>query len=228
MKREYDTKDGQTIDMLNQLIDQRAERIGIMIRHSERFFAEDAREEPFMGLTENGKEYAFRFGAALRPDFAPEIYSSFMGRCIETAYLIEKGFTRQHGLPLPDYVSINRELGPVYIHDVDAAVSLLSKIGDRQFLRKWFDGNIDQKVIDNPEKTAAGLCEYMVDKLNSSGNSRLVVCVSHDWNLYPIKEFKLNLRLEDSEDIGYLDGLVFFKAGSRFYLTCHQCDPVQL
>jgi hypothetical protein len=56
----------------------------------------------------------------------------------------------------------------------------------------------------------------------------MAVSITHDWNLYPLKEFKLGLRHEECGDVGYLEGIVCFEKNGCFYMTHHQAKPVQL
>ena len=60
------TRDKETLLMIKSLIDQGVEKISIIMRHSARYFGQDPRMEPFLGLTETGKGYAVNLGQADR------------------------------------------------------------------------------------------------------------------------------------------------------------------
>ena len=227
MKRHHDLRAEQTLTTLNQLLDRGVEKISLIIRHSERFFSEDAQMEPFMGLTPEGKAYAAQLGAALRPGPSLQLHSSFFGRCIETAYLIDKGYTRANN-HLLDHNCTQQMLAPFYIKDIGTAIHMVEDQGSKQFLRNWFDNRIDDTVMEHPEKTADRLCEFMVDRIQSMDGTGVSLCVSHDWNIFPIKEFKMKMPHETGGDVGYLDGLAFYRENDQFWLTSHQCDPVAL
>lgn len=220
-------RSGQTIDTINQLLDNGIRKISVLIRHSDRTFTKDANLEPFMKLTDEGKEFAFEFGAGLRPTPLPKLYSSFLGRCIETAYLIDKGFTKKHNRTL-EHNCINDMLTPFYVIDIEETVHRVKKQGNDLFLRNWFDKRIDERIMENPEKTADSLSEFMIEHIKESDENRMAVCVSHDWNIYPLKEFKLGLKHETAGDVGYLDGVVFFEKENQYYITNHQTGPVLL
>ncbi|MBT3176204.1 MAG: histidine phosphatase family protein [Desulfobacula sp.] len=227
MTPKYQVRTKQTIDTINDLMDSGVNKISVLIRHSERFFSEDAGLEPFMGLTDKGKEFAFDFGAGMRPNTMPKLYSSFLGRCIETAFLIDKGFTKQNNQNL-DHNCMDPMLSPFYVSDIDKAIPLIKKLGNNSFLREWFDNRIDENIMENPRKTSDILSEFMVEKIKKLKHNQIAICASHDWNIYPLKEFKLDLKHESAGDVGYLDGLVFFEKENQYYIKNYQTRPVLL
>jgi len=68
----------------------------------------------------------------------------------------------------------------------------------------------------------------MKEKIKNLKENQIAICVSHDWNIYPLKEFKLDLKLEVAGEVGYLDGLVFFEKENQYYITNFQTDPILL
>ncbi len=227
MTLKYELKTEQTINTINKTIDQGADKISVLIRHSDRFFSNETKTEPFMGLTDQGKDFAFDFGCKLRSNPLPRLYSSFIGRCIETAYLIDKGFTKQNRIFL-DHICLTDILGPLFVKDVEKAMKIFKNQETNLFLREWFDKRIDENIMENPEKTSDNLCEFMIEQIKSLKENQIALCISHDWSIFPIKEFKMNLKHETSGDIGYLDGLIFFEKDSKYYITNYQSDPILL
>ncbi|RLC05168.1 MAG: histidine phosphatase family protein [Deltaproteobacteria bacterium] len=227
MAKEYKLKAKQTMDTINYLLDDGIKKISLIIRHSARFFTEETRLEPFMGLTDEGKDFAFDFGAAIRPNPVPKLCSSFMGRCIETAFLIDKGFTQKNNQTI-DHNCLERMLTPFYVKDIEKALPLIEKQGNDLFLRNWFDNRIDDTIMENPEKTADLLSEFMVEQIKNLKKNQIAICVSHDWNIFPLKEFKLGLKHETAGDVGYLEGIVFFEKDNQYYMTHYQTDPILL
>lgn len=218
MTRQYKARATQTLDAIHQLHQDGVNKISIILRHSERLFTEDPNLEPFMPLTPAGRDLAFNFGKALPPPLVPVLFSSYIGRCIETAYLIDKGFTHQHDIQTGHPQTCD-EFAPFYIKDVNRVIALLNDYKERDFIKRWFNSRFDAGIIDDPAKTADKLCLVMAERLNQLQDSQIAVCVSHDWNLYPLKEFKLNQPLENSEDVGYLEGVLFFSLKGRLHIS---------
>ncbi len=227
MNNKNNIKFERILNIVSGLRNQGIEDIAVLIRHSERHFTKEAQMEPFMTLTEKGKQYAMDFGRALGSNFIPRLYSSFFGRCIETAYLIDKGFSNHHGHVLSN-PSTEGLLTPFYVLDVHKVVDEILKYGSPNFIRRWFDDQIDEKIIAKPDETAKTICNYMADHLENQKKNELTICVTHDWNIFPVKEFDLGMTHEKYGDIGYMDGLVFFKAQDAVYLTCYHVEPKQI
>ncbi len=228
MTRDYKVNTAQTIETINALLDDGVQKIGAMIRHSDRFYSDEAIMEPFMGLTNKGKGYAYDFGTQLRVQHPPKLYSSLMARCVETAYLIDKGFTKQHGINL-DHNCMEHTLFAFYINDWVKALRHVSKTGTHPFLRSWFNRELDDDIMQNPIDTTNRMVDFMVEKVSQLENNQVAICVSHDWNIFPIKEFKLGLTHEEYGDVGYLDGVVFFEKDNQFFITSYQAkEPIPL
>ncbi len=224
MKLKHEVRARQTVETITGLLDDGIQKISVIIRHSDRFFPKEARMEPFMGLTDAGKSFALELGKSLPANPVPKLFSSTLGRCIETAYLIDKGYTQQHRTPVPHNITSDH-LAPFYIKDIEKAIHLVEAQGSERFIRSWFDNKIDDGVMENPEKTSAILSEYMTDRLKLLNGNEIAVCVSHDWNIFPLKEFKLGLAHETKGDVGYLDGVVFYEKEGQYFVTSFQCDP---
>ncbi len=224
MKLKHEVRARQTVETITGLLDDGIQKISVIIRHSDRFFPTEARMEPFMGLTDAGKSFALELGKSLPANPVPKLFSSTLGRCIETAYLIDKGYTQQHSTLVPHNITSDH-LAPFYIKDIEKAIHLVEAQGSERFIRNWFDNKIDDGVMENPEKTSAILSEYMTDRLKQLNDNEIAVCVSHDWNIFPLKEFKLGLAHETKGDVGYLDGVVFYEKEGQYFVTCFQCDP---
>jgi broad specificity phosphatase PhoE len=224
MNREYPVRSDQTLTVIQQLRHRDITKIAAIVRHSERFYGTTPSSEPFMGLTPAGMEYAVEMGQNFPAAPLPRLYSSPFGRCIETAYLIDKGFTRQHGIGLP-HNQPREQLAPFYIKDIKKALNLLKELGTRIYIRNWFDNRLDETVMENPATTTASLIRFMTERVNDLADNEIAICVSHDWNIFPLKEFALGLTHEEAGDIGYLDGVVFFENDGQMYITSYQAEP---
>ena len=221
--RYYDLKSQQTLETIQTLLERGIDRMSVIVRHSDRHYHKDPRMEPFMGLTDTGKSYALDMGKAF-PAIPPRLFASHFGRCIETAYLIDKGYTVTHGR-YPDPVETCDLLAPFYIQDIEKAMVLMMTMGSRTFIRSWFNRDLDPGIMEDPEITTDRLCAFMTDRLDGLLGPGIAVCVSHDWNIFPIREFRLGLTHEDAGDVGYLDGVVFYRENGQVFAQTHQSGP---
>ena len=217
----------ETLTTILNLLDRGVDRFCVIMRHSDRHYPSDPAMEPFMGLTETGKDLALGLGERLPLKPYPAFFSSPFGRCIETACIMDKGYIKAHGR-FNGHNTLATELSPFYIKDFQKALDLVNEIGTDAFLRQWFDGGIPGSVMTDPRESADIIARFMAGCLKSLGDSRIALCVSHDWNLYPLKEFKLGLPLETTERVGYLESVALFEQDGRTYLTNFQQDPVPL
>ncbi|MCP3940974.1 MAG: histidine phosphatase family protein, partial [Desulfobacteraceae bacterium] len=218
MKLKHEVRTRQTIETITGLLEDGIQKISVIIRHSDRFFSKEAKMEAFMGLTEAGKSFALELGKALPKNPVPKLFSSSLGRCIETAYLIDKGYTQQHKTFVPHNITSDH-LAPFYIKNFEKAIHMVETQGSEHFIRNWFDNKIDKEIMENPENTSAILSQYMIDRLKQLNDNEIAICVSHDWNIFPLKEFKLGLDHETKGDVGYLDGVVFYENDGQYFVT---------
>lgn len=224
--RYYELKSQQTLDTIQTLLDRGIDQMSVMVRHSDRHYHKDPRMEPFMGLTGKGKTYALDMGKAF-PALEPRLFASHFGRCIETAYLIDKGYTLTHGR-CPDPVETCDLLAPFYIKDIEKALTQMITVGSKAFIRAWFDRSLDPGVMEDPETATEKLCAFMTERLDALEGPGVSVCVSHDWNIFPIREFRLGLTHEEAGDVGYLDGVVFYREKGQVFALTHQSRPTPL
>lgn len=220
-------RDKETLDTIAKLLDNGAEKISVIMRHSDRFFHKDSAMEPFMGLTEKGKDAAMELGTRLPATPRPRLFSSPFGRCIETAYLIDKGYIKANGI-FNGHNAQAVELSPFYIKDMHKAVDMVIEAGNPVFLRQWFDREVSEDVMLDPEDAANTITEFMANQIKEIEPGEIAVNVSHDWNLFPLKEFKLGLPHEKFGTVGYLEGVAVFEKQGKNYITGYQQSPVPL
>ncbi|MBF0204608.1 MAG: histidine phosphatase family protein [Desulfamplus sp.] len=224
MRPEEKIRDQETIDTINKLLDDGAEKMSVIMRHSDRFFHKDSSMEVFMGLTEKGKDFAMKLGTQLPKNPRPRLFSSHFGRCIETAYLIDKGYIKAHGL-FNGHNSQSLELSPFYITDIHKAIALVNDLGNINFLRKWFNHEISEEIMLNPETAAQTIADFMVKQMDALEQGEIALCVSHDWNLFPLKEYKLKLPHEEYGTVGYLESVIIFEKEGENYIVNYQQEP---
>ena len=229
MAPKYDINSGQTLETLKKLSAGSVDGICVLMRHSERDYHENAAMEPFMGLTENGKTAAADLGAALPAGFDPAIFSSHFGRCIETAYLIDKGFTRQNGQFSPHPV-ISADLSPFYIRHIETAIQMVEEMTPDRFLRAWFNREIPETVMEDPQQAALRITSFLKEQLDreKSGRQPVSICVTHDWNIFPVKEYIMGLSHEKDGPVGYLDAVFLLRKNKRYFMASRQKEPLEV
>lgn len=210
--------------LIGDLRDHGISNIAVLIRHSARVYDDkDPLREPFMELTDEGKELSYEFGRHLPTDSLVRFFSSPVCRCVETAYQMEKGNISKGGMTETN--KIRRALNAYYLNDLLAVMKRIDEIGSVAFFREWFNYKIPLSDMADPEESGQILLKYFVDSLSGMQNGHLDIHVTHDWNLYLLKEYYLNLTLEDVGKAEYLEGVILYQEGGEFYITNHQTEP---
>ncbi len=227
MLKKQKIRNQETLSTIIKLIDDGIDKFVVMMRHSDRYFSEDAAMEPFMGLTEKGKDYALLLGENLPLTPSPRFFSSYFGRCIETACIMDKGYSKKYGR-FNGHNVLNADLSPFYIKNIKNALKMVNETGSNEFLRKWFNNDISEQTMENPAKTADIISTCLKNRLKELNSKEIAICVSHDWNLFPLKEYKLGLKHEDFGAVGFLESVIVFENKGNYYITNYQKEPVIL
>ncbi len=213
-------------DIIRNLSDRGIKKMSVMMRHSARHYNwEQPKEEPFLMLTEEGKEFAYNLGKTLPPGFTLKFYSSVVGRCIETAYLIDKGYVSQGGIT--DHNMMEPCLSPSYVKKPFELMKILQETSPN-FIRQWFNGEISAEIIAPPQGAAHNIINMLESKLENLPENHINLGISHDWNLYLVKEYIMGLKHEDVGRVAYLEGLIVYREQGKTYVVNHQCKPVEL
>jgi len=188
----------------------------IVLRHAARHYDSDnPLNEPFMGLTEEGKNMAFDWGRRFPINTCLNFFSSNIGRCIETAYLIDKGYAAAGGRTRTNV--IESTLSPFYVRDVRRLFE--TYFNESDFFPQWFAGDIPSDVISPPEKIARTQRSFWEQRLEDESQSveGWDIGVTHDWNLYVLRYCFLGLPYEVQKKVDYMDGVIVYreKAGCR-------------
>lgn len=214
----------QTLTIIKRLHKQGINKIAAIMRHSERHYdLDNPAVEPFMSLTETGKDLSFRFGEQLPPGVFVRAFSSFIGRCIETAYLIDKGYTSKEGETHSN--SVELFLSPFYAKNPAEIFKTFLESGSLNFIRSWLNGDFSSKIIDDPKDSARKIVSFAKDQLAQSLENHIDISITHDWNLYLVKEVFLGLKHEEAGKIEYLEGVILYVHNNELFITNHQTDP---
>jgi broad specificity phosphatase PhoE len=212
-----------TLELIHGLVDQGIEKMSILMRHSARHYdLEHMEREPFLALTEKGKELSFNLGKELPAGMLLRPYSSVFGRCVETAYLIDKGYVSQGGQTVHN--RIEDLLAPSYVKKpFELSKILRARLPD--FVRHWFEGNISAEIIDPPNQAARAIAHMLAEKLEEQPEKQINLAISHDWHLYLVKEQIMGLKHEDVGRVDYLEGVAIYRQDGRTYIMNHQRQP---
>ncbi len=221
----YDLKAEQTVALLHSSAAVADGGVAAILRHSARYYPEKPEQEVFMTLTEEGKVFACDFGKQLKEGMKPRLFSSFITRCMETAYLVGSGYAMAYGqFSAPPVVA--RELTPFYLKDIPAAIARQQHVGHDVYLRMWLNGELPVKEIEDPEISAREICSFMERELDGLNQGEVGIAVTHDWNLFPVKDFFLQQRHEEVGNVGYLEAVVLFRQAGQLYLQGISGDKV--
>jgi len=216
----------KTLQVLRDLHDQGVSNYAVLMRHADRPI-DSAENDLLMQITEEGKEAAEKFGQGLPANSVIRFFASPVDRCVETAEYIEKG-AQSIGIRTEAPRKMDR-LYAFYIHDLLAADSILYEMFARdewaQFFRNWFEGKYPPEIIGDAREAAETLLNTLLQLLQQPGGN---ICVSHDTNLFLIKEYYLGLRPEDYEYIQFLEGVIVYEQAGDFYIVNHQTESRKL
>lgn len=216
-----------TLELVNQLTDEGADHIVLLMRHSAREF-EPGRHDLLNPLTDEGRELARMLGERLPKSLNIRGYSSPAERCIETADLIMAGHESAGGA-----VSRNRvmeALGVFYVLDqMKMYMAMQAAGGLTDFLNRWYAGQVGRDILMPPDLAAGIIAGLVAEKLEQgSTEPQLDLLVSHDFTLYTIKDRLLGQDSNSYPDVHFLDGIAFFRREGRHYIQSHHADAVAL
>ncbi len=214
----------ELISVIDDLHKTGINKFSIIMRHSARHYDDDFQKEPFMPLTEEGRNFAYQLGKELPADLSARFFSSFIGRCIETAYLIDKGYTNNKKVITANNI-VSEKIAPFYIVDFQKLTGIILEQETSVFIRNWIDGKIPESVLMNAKKASSSMFTFMLEKFKEMSKNSIDIFVSHDWNMFLLKEFGTGLKHEDFGKIEYLEGLVLFEKNEEIFITHHQTEP---
>ena len=216
-----------TVKTIKTLRSRGIHRMLVVLRHSARFYRPNMPKiEPFLGLTEEGKDYSLRLGSELPTDTSLRLFSSPVGRCIETAYLVDKGNTAAGGRCETN--KIKPKLTAFYVKDIAEIFKGIKQRSIAGFFRDWFDGKVPEEVMGNPLETRDIILDLLLGILKETNDPVIDIAISHDWYMYVLKEHFLKQPLEEFGQVQYLEGAAIFEKQGKLYIVNHQSDPVPI
>ena len=197
MNRSSDSEQNHTLKLVNYLHNEGIENMAVLIRHGDRYYdREDLQNEAFMPLNEKGKQDAYEFGLQLPKTQSYRFFSSRAGRCIETAYQIEKGCIENGAKTTVNIVAPH--LRGFFVIDGKKVVSRLYDVGATPFIQSWLRGKVSEKLMLPPKQAIkeqvdpiiAGLIPSFDQSVTEAeinlpiAGSRKRVCNRSIWNWY--------------------------------------------
>ncbi|MCZ6869150.1 MAG: histidine phosphatase family protein [Gammaproteobacteria bacterium] len=197
-----------------------------VVRHAAREYVE-GRHDLENPLTDEGRSMALSFGERLPADLTVRAYSSPVERCVDTAGLILEGHRAKGGAA--ERHRVVEGLGLFFILDQRKMFRLMRDVhgGGQGFIRAWCDRRIGEDVVIPAQDAARIMLSMLASKL-PPGESALTVGVSHDFNLFMLREQLLGMRLEDHGHVEYLDGIVVFEDADGVWVEAPGVAPIAL
>lgn len=178
----------------------------LLVRHAERGPVVDLARHHEVLLTPAGLAAAKTSGERLRachPQGQLAFAHSPIERCGQTARSLHEGAA------VGAVVGEVDALGSAYLRD-PARVAQAYQDGGRDFVRSWFDGDVDERII----ASCAVVAQLQIEALTSLlQHHPAVVAVSHDWNIAALREHALGARFEEVGWPEFLDGVVVTHRG---------------
>jgi hypothetical protein len=209
---------------VNRLFKQGIQKMSVLLRHGDRHYdPANLRNEPFLPLTEHGKQQSYEFGLQLPSEPYYHFFSSPVIRCVETAYQIEKGCIKRGAKTQVNIIIPN--LGPFFVKDRSAVLSHCVVEGPEVFFQSWLRGQISEKIMLPPKLAIRQQLPQIMARLAEQDHLNLNLYVTHDVNLYLIREFCLGQVIEEVGRIDPLEGLVFFEQDGLVQVSNHLGPP---
>ena len=215
----------ETIEQVRKLKQAGIQSMIVFMRHSAREYNIKVPDEQNL-LTDEGRDFAFQFGKALPPG-EYRLFSSLIERCVDTSNHIDKGLRERRSPTTTNQKIPGMEF--FYNRDLKKVFEFIRQAGGiPEFLRKWFDGQAPEDAIQDSNSASQVIMAALKNRLALAKENTIDICVSHDWNLYLVKEKYMDLPHEVNDKVEYLDGLFLYQNDGRSFITNHQTDPVEI
>ncbi|NHI94876.1 MAG: histidine phosphatase family protein [Candidatus Lokiarchaeota archaeon] len=177
----------------------------LLLRHAERDYSSDPRDDFKCLLTEQGKKDAYSFGERLLKlnKKIDVIKTSPIKRCVQTAKAIINGAQSDCS------IIYSKKLGDpgVFVSDEKIAFKTFLDIGILNLVQKLVNGENLPGLIEINEAVKHFLNEVISDLKEFSG---IVLYISHDAIIGSIASYLSSIPLDSDNWITYLDGPSFY------------------
>lgn len=185
-------------------------RVYLLIRHGERrhITPQDSDGGAHVGLTDKGREQAFRLGTLFPATGDAAYFSSPVGRCVETAQRIGLG-RESVGGPAAAPVQVLDSLGDFFVKDFDQYHAVLNE----KFypsICQWIADGVHPAYLPLAER-AEEMRKMMFDK----GSARFNIFASHDAWIVPCLAHFCHFKFTPGVWMNFLTGLAFVVEGGK-------------
>lgn len=182
-----------------------SKNIAILIRHSIRYPAVNC-DATKSHLTPEGKKLAFWYGTKLPKDRKIKIFHSPVKRCKQTAKYIKDGF-ESLGKNIESFEE--KQFLDIAVINLDKFHEITRKLGPEKSIRKWLNKKIDMEILNDSKKVLKETLDGILNCIKKNAEEKyLYIYVDHDGQIFPIKEFILNLKHEETGWPDCLDGII--------------------
>ena len=218
-----------TARLVNETFAEGVERAVLLMRHSARTFDRNI-HDLLNPLTEHGRNLSLRLGQELPKHLGVRGYASPPERCMETAQLVIDG--HKEGGGAGHRTRPVEALGVFYALDQQKMWKGMSQ-ADRMvdYLDAWFAGEVPEDAMMPAQLAVQMVLRALLGKLRNAGpggeSPHLDLCVSHDMTLYTVRH-GVGLEGLDGPDVEFLDGLLLFCRGERYFMRSQHGSEVQV
>ncbi len=185
-------------------------RVYLLIRHGERrhITPQDSDGGAHVGLTDKGREQAFRLGTLFPATGDAAYFSSPVDRCVETAQRIGLG-RESVGGPAAAPVQVLDSLGDFFVRDFDEYHAVLNE-NFYPSICQWIADGVHPAYLPLAER-AEEMRKMMFDK----GSARFNIFASHDAWIVPCLAHFCHFKFTPGVWMNFLTGLAFVVEGGK-------------
>jgi len=214
-----------TVDLVNDVLADGADRAVLLMRHSARTFDRSI-NDLHNPLTDHGRNLCVKFGQKLPKHLTIKGYASPPERCVETAEKTIAAHTDKGGVG--GRTRPVEALGVFYALDQQRMWKMLSASdGLADFVGSWFDKKFPDDALLPPELAVETLMRVLDAKLNALAPDHMDLCVTHDMTIFMMRH-GMGLESVHGPDVEFLDGLVLFEKNGKKLFRSHHGGEVEV
>ena len=226
---DFDHYGRDTARLVNETFAEGVDRAVLLMRHSARTFDRNI-HDLLNPLTEHGRNLSLRLGQELPKHLGVRGYASPPERCMETAQLVIDG--HKEGGGAGHRTRPVEALGVFYALDQQKMWKGMSQADTMvDYLDAWFAGEVPEDAMMPAQLAVQMVLRALLGKLRNAGpggeSPHLDLCVSHDMTLYTVRH-GVGLEGLDGPDVEFLDGLLLFCRGERYFMRSQHGSEVQV